>query len=87
MVFKQSFIEKLFVPMLYRFKPDDNSLGLRVKMLIEKDLSLCALLVCIKGLESEYYSKLIHASSEYIIALEKIQEEDCGFIFNEIRIE
>lgn len=87
MVFRQSFIEKLFIPMLNRFKPDDNSLGMRVKMLIEKDLSLCAPLVCIKGLESEYYSKLINASSEYILALEKIQEEDCGFAFIEKRVE
>lgn len=84
---EKSFIEDLFLPMLRKFKPGDNSLGLRVKMLIEKDLSLCAPLVCIKGLESKYYSKLINASSEYILALEKIQEEDCGFAFNEIRIE
>lgn len=78
-VFRQKFIDELFIPMLSNYKPDTSSLGLRVKNLIESDLLFCAPLVCLKVKpENNYISNLISASSEYILALEKIQEEYCS---------
>lgn len=73
--FQKSFIEKLFIPMLVRYKPNGNSLGLRTKSLIESDLSHCASLVCKDNNESNnYLSKLINASSIYIMALDEVQK-------------
>ena len=80
-VFHQSFIEKLFIPMLDKHKPDGNSLGLRVKNLIECDLSHCASLIYENnGARNEYSVKLNRASSTYICALEDIQKNNCNFI-------
>ena len=79
-VFRQKFIDELFIPMLFpEYEPDTSSLGLRVKKLIESDLLLCAPLVWLKVQpENNYISDLISASSEYILALEKIQEDYCS---------
>lgn len=80
-VFQKSFIEKLFIPMLNKFKPDGNSLGLRVKNLIECDLSHCASLIYENSsTRNEYFFKLNRASSTYILALEDIQKSNNDFI-------
>lgn len=73
-VFQQSFIENLFIPMLKNFEPDNDSLGLRVKNLIKSDLSHCASLIYENNTQNEYFSRLIRASSTYILSLEKIQK-------------
>lgn len=81
-VFQNSFIEKSFVPMLNEYKPDDNSLGIRAKMLIESDLSQCASLVSGNKKDSKgYLSKLIHISSKYITELEHLQSSMTNFLF------
>lgn len=74
-VFKQSFLEDLFIPMLKEYTPNECSLGLRVKSLIESDLLHCASLVY-KDINSNYLVKLINASSTYIVALEDIQNSE-----------
>lgn len=75
-VFKENFIEKIFIPMLKKYTPDSSSLGLRVRDLILLDLSHCASIVY-RDTQTElaYKTKLINASSTYILALEKIQSE------------
>ena len=76
-VFQQSFIEDLFVPMLKEHTPNVNSLGLRVKSLIESDLVYCASLVCNNiNFNTNCLTKLINASSTYIVALENIQNSE-----------
>lgn len=81
-IFQHSFIEELFIPMLNRFKPNGNSLGLRVKNLIECDLSHCAKLIYAnESNKNEYFFKLNRASSAYILALEDIQKNNSDFNF------
>lgn len=70
-VFEKDFVREKFIPILKRQIPDDNSLGLRVKMLIEKDISQAP--EHITGIQDDYFLSLIDASSEYISKLEKIQ--------------
>lgn len=73
-VFLDNFIRAKFIPMLIQNKPNSSSLGIRVKNLIEADLSHVASLVLNNDdIEQKYYSKLINASSTYIVSLEKIQ--------------
>lgn len=75
-VFKENFIEKTFVPLLKKHIPNSSSLGIRVRTLIYSDLSHCASLMCGEKIENDLYLKnLINASSTYILALEKIQED------------
>lgn len=74
MVTQKDFVEAMFVPMILQFKPGENSLGLRVKKLIEADPSHCASLVYGKmNSNKDYFPLLINASSTYIKALKKIQ--------------
>lgn len=81
-VFQSSFIEERFIPMLNVYKPDDNSLGIRAKMLIESDLSQCASLVSGNKKDSKgYLSKLIHISSKYITELEYLQSSMMSYLF------
>lgn len=71
---KKDLLENLFVKMIKKYEPDSSSLGLRVRDLIQADLTHCASQVV--GVEnSPYYKSLINASSTYILALEKIQEQ------------
>ena len=71
---KNDLIEKRFLPLIEKYKPDESSLGLRVKNLIFEDLSYCATLFCKHNIENPKYRKeLIKASSAYIIRLEHIQ--------------
>ncbi|GAB6168567.1 hypothetical protein JCM1393_10270 [Clostridium carnis] len=73
-VFLDNFIRDKFIPMLIQNKPNSISLGLRVKNLIEADLShVASLSLNDDDIEQKYYSKLINASSTYIVLLEKIQ--------------
>lgn len=75
-IFKENFIEKIFIPMLNKYTPDSSSLGIRVRDLILSDLSHCASIVY-RDFQAEhtYKTNLINASSNYILALEKIQSE------------
>lgn len=71
---KNDLVEKRFLPLLEKYKPDASSLGLRVKDLILEDLSYCAALVYNHNIENtDYRKQLISASSDYILRLEKIQ--------------
>ncbi len=71
---KKDLIEKRFLPLMENYKPDDSSLGIRVKNLILEDLSYCASLVCNHKTDNpEYRKQLINASSNYILRLERIQ--------------
>lgn len=71
---KSGLIEKRFLPLMEKYKPDASSLGLRVKDLILEDLSYCAALVCNRSIDNpDYRKQLINASSDYILRLEKIQ--------------
>ena len=71
---KDDLVEKRFLPLIEKYRPDASSLGLRVKDLILEDLSYCAALVCKRNIDNpEYRQKLISASSDYIMQLEEIQ--------------
>ena len=71
---KNDLIEKRFLPLIEKYKPDESSLGLRVKNLIFEDLSYCAALACNRKIDApDYRRELINASSNYILRLEKIQ--------------
>lgn len=71
---KNDLIEKRFLPLIEKYKPDASSLGLRVKDLILEDLSYCAALVYNRNIENpDYRRQLIKASSDYILRLEKLQ--------------
>lgn len=72
-IFQQNFVENLFIPMLENYKPNESSLGLRVKSLILSDLLYCAPIVCRDICPNTKLVKLINASSKYIVALENIQ--------------
>lgn len=74
-VFLDNFIRDKFIPMLIQNKPNNSSLGIRVKNLIEADLSHVASLVLNEeDIDQKYYAKLINASSTYIVCLEKLQQ-------------
>lgn len=62
-----------FINVLKSHRPNSSSLGLRVRDLINADLSHCASMIANNNYQS-YYAKLNTASSNYIIELEKIQE-------------
>ena len=72
-VFKESFIEQLFIPMLKKYEPNASSLGLRVRDLIKTDISHCSSIINKTEKNPLYFSSLIKASSNYILALEEIQ--------------
>lgn len=73
---KVKLIDPLFLPLLNELKPTESSLGLRVKNLIYSDLSKCPRLIFDHDVfDKPSLKKLINASSTYIVALEKIQQE------------
>lgn len=76
---EMNFIESLFLPMLDTVKPDESSLGLRVKNLIIADLSQSAELILGIKPSNEEIRSLIYASSKYIVELEKIHEKIEGY--------
>lgn len=73
-VLKEKLIEKSFIPMLDTYKPDASSLGLRVRDLINADLSHCASIIFNESNNDSYFTSLINASSNYIVKLEEIQQ-------------
>lgn len=74
-IFKTSFIDEKFVPLIRDNPPNSTSLGLRIQQLILEDLSHTASLIVGETINNiEYKKALIHASSEYILALEEIHE-------------
>lgn len=76
-IFKNGFIENMFIPMLKRYTPNSSSLGLRVRELIFADLSHSAELIHNEMTDNRAYKKnLIRASSDYIIKLENIQKNN-----------
>lgn len=74
-IFKTSFIDEKSVPLIRDNPPNSTSLGLRIQQLILEDLSHTASLIVGETINNiEYKKALIHASSEYILALEEIHE-------------
>ena len=65
-----------FIKIIESHKPDASSLGLRVKALIDADLSHSARIVATGDFDL-YNSSLIRASSTYILSLENIQKKYC----------
>lgn len=71
---KNVLVEKTFLPMLEKYRPNSSSLGLRVRNLIYDDLSYNACLVSNRQIENaEYIRHLVKASQDYILQLEEIQ--------------
>lgn len=75
-VFKKEFIDTVFINLIKKNIPDESSLGLRVKNIIENDLSQSADLI-IKhrktGQFDEMKKRLLNAASTYALRLEEIQ--------------
>ncbi len=65
-----------FIKILESHKPGSDSLGLRVRDLINADLSQTAYMI-VTGNFDAYKSSLIRASSNYILSLEEIQNQYC----------
>lgn len=62
----RNYIVDFFIPMLERYKPNESSLGLRVRNLIIEDLSYVACIYFKKNICNEdYHRALIIASSQY----------------------
>lgn len=73
--FKSSFIDEKFVPLIRNTPPKPLSLGLRIQQLVLEDLSHTASLIVGETVNNiEYKRALIHASSEYVLALEEIHK-------------
>lgn len=76
----ERFVENDFYDLFSRHKPSSDSLGLRVKELIEKDLVHTLELIKYSNKTSNtpsegYMKELNRASSSYIVQLEKIQQK------------
>ena len=70
-----------FIKILESHKPGSNSLGLRVRDLINADLSHTSYMI-VTGNFDAYKSSLIRASSNYILSLEEIQNQYCAKRFH-----
>ncbi len=82
-VFKTNFLEKRFIPMIRKFNPDETSLGIRMKNIIQNDLSDIPKMILNyhQGQSIPNYKKqLISASSKYAVELEKIQVDQYPFL-------
>lgn len=66
-----------FVSIIENHKPNDSSLGLRVRNLINADLSNTASII-VSGDNNPYKASLDRATSSYILALEDIQNKYCN---------
>lgn len=74
-IIKTELVEKRFIPLIEKYKPDASSLGLRVKNLIYEDLSYSASLIFHRNIDNpKFRQELIDASSNYIHKLESIQK-------------
>ena len=79
-VLDEKFVRPFFIPLLKKYIPTNDSLGLRVKNLVESDMSKSKDLILNHQIgretdSSEMIKRLIHASSVYIIELEAIQKD------------
>lgn len=75
--FKENFIDAVFIDLIRQNAPNEHSLGVRVKRLIENDLSQTANLIYAykeNGNVDEIKKQLINASSEYVVKLGEIQK-------------
>ena len=73
------FVQPYLIPLLKKYAPSGDSLGLRAKNIIEHDLSQSKDLILAHEenrtlSDSEYKKALINASSSYIVKLEEIQK-------------
>lgn len=78
------FVQPELIPLLEKYAPSGDSLGLRVKSIIEHDLSQSKDLILAHEenrtlSDSEYTKTLINASSSYVAKLEEIQK---SFIYS-----
>ena len=76
-VFKENFIDTAFTNLIKQNMPDEYSLGVRVRRLIENDLSQTANLIYMhkeNGSIDEIKRALINASSSYVLKLKEIQK-------------
>ena len=75
---EQEFIIPSLIPLIRKYVPNSSSLGLRVKQLLETDIVKCINQFELQAKNQEHsveYSmnlKIIHASCDYIVQLEKI---------------
>ena len=77
-VLKTEFIDTVFVNLIKKNIPDESSLGLRIKTIIENDLAQSADLIIkhrMTGIIDELRKKLINAASTYALILKEIQED------------
>lgn len=80
-VIEKNFINLVFIALLKKYLPGIDSLGLRVKNLIQADISHTRDLILLHHIspdtdnELSLIKNLIHASSKYICELENIQKE------------
>lgn len=72
-ILELNFVKSDFIPLLKKYKPDKNSLGLRVMHIIESDLFF-KMPMNDQG-QNMVIKKLIKASTSYIVELEKLQKE------------
>lgn len=76
-LFEKDFVLKEFCPMIHRYEPLENSLGLRVRNMINEDLSIVPDIISglnpNKRTSIEVKKAIIRASSSYIVKLEEIQ--------------
>lgn len=82
--FKKEFVCKEMISLLKKYIPSENALGLRVRNLIESDISKAEELFLQHNLQesnqiTELTQKMINISSRYITELEEIQEQYLSF--------
>ena len=75
-VIEKQLILKQFVPMLKRFYPDNHSLGLRTRNIMNTDFLKLTRLYHLKNIEDiQYQVKLVKEDIRYIDALDKLQNK------------
>ena len=84
--FEEDFIIPKFIPLLKKYKPKhENSLGLRVRDLLNNDLRCVPELISLKHSEKPHddINRMLNsATSRYITELEKIYEKEYHFLFH-----
>lgn len=76
---KDKFIDTVFINLLKKNIPNEHSLGLRIKTIIECDLTQSAKLISEytkTGHINEQKKKLLNAASTYALRLKEIQEDE-----------
>ena len=74
--FEETFVKKMFIPMLEKYKPNIDSLGYRVKKLVENDFKHIPQIITNSNDESikNYNIPLFEATCKYMIELSKLQK-------------